>query len=95
VSVLVGLFPKELPKKKDKNVEDQLANVPRVMRSNNDFLNEESLPLKSNEKIQQHGSVLEIPTMKELPATILRLFKNKLLMSNMLSGVFYILGASA
>lgn len=34
------------------------------------------------------------PTMKEFPAALKRLLKNKLLMTNIFSGVFYILGAA-
>lgn len=41
------------------------------------------------------GSTTEIPTFKQFPAAMARLFKNKLLMFNVLSGIFYILGASA
>lgn len=41
------------------------------------------------------GSMTEIPTFKQFPAAMARLFRNKLLMFNVLSGIFYILGAAA
>ena len=38
---------------------------------------------------------MNAPTMKQFPAAMKRLFTNKLLMCNVISGIFYILGASA
>lgn len=98
VSVLVGLFPKELPKKRNQTLRlDSSDNVPKVMRSDRDMFSEETNPLKSDmPDIQQmSGSLVEIPTIKQFPAAMARLFKNKLLMCNITSGVFYILGAAA
>lgn len=77
--------------------------MPKVLKSNQDLFSEESLPLKGNMphaeqimgSINDFRSLNDIPTMENLPATLLRLFKNKLLMYNTLSGIFYILGASA
>lgn len=40
------------------------------------------------------GGGNEIPTFKEFPAAMKRLFKNKILMFNTISAIFYILGAS-
>lgn len=65
------------------------------MKSNRDMFSEEAAPLKENPDAVQYGSVLEIPTFKQFPAAMKRLFKNKLLMCNIISGIFYILGASA
>lgn len=59
---------------------------------------EESRPLKrdvADNGMQFTGSMTEIPTFKQFPAAMGRLFKNKLLMCNIISGIFYILGASA
>lgn len=72
-------------------------NVPKMMKSNHDIFSEESQPLKANlpENGQLGGSMLEIPTFKQFPAAMKRLFTNKLLMCNVISGIFYILGASA
>lgn len=66
-----------------------------MMKSNHDVFAEESRPLKSANSQQFTGSMTEIPTFKQFPAAMKRLFKNKLLMCNILSGIFYILGASA
>lgn len=66
-----------------------------MMRSNHDVFAEENRPLKKTDVQQFSGSKTEIPTFKQFPAAMKRLFKNKLLMCNLLSGIFYILGASA
>ncbi|KAG5676086.1 hypothetical protein PVAND_005940 [Polypedilum vanderplanki] len=105
VAILIGLFPRELPKKQaeNENLRDS-KEVPKILKSNHDLFSEESLPLKGsmphNEQIL--GSINDFrslndisPTLENLPATLIRLFKNKLLMYNTLSGIFYILGASA
>ena len=99
VASLIGLFPKELPKKRngtmamDDNPND---NVPKVMKSEYDLFTEERRPLKSNlTDVQQGtGSTMDIPTMKDFPSAIMRLLRNKILMCNIFSGIFYILGAA-
>lgn len=71
--------------------------MPRVMKSNQDLFSEDSIPLKGSlsDNSKFMGSLTDLPTADDLPATLIRLFKNKLLMFNILSGIFYILGASA
>lgn len=66
------------------------------MKSQNDLFNEETKPLKSDltDVKQFSGSMIEIPTMRQFPAVMARLFRNKVLMSNIASAIFYILGAS-
>lgn len=66
-----------------------------MMKSNHDVFAEESRPLKNTEGQQFTGSMTEIPSFSQFPAAMKRLFGNKLLMCNILSGIFYILGASA
>lgn len=72
--------------------------VPKVMKSNHDMFEEEGRPLKKGgdeNGLQFVGSTTEIPTFAQFPAAMGRLFRNKLLMCNITSGIFYILGASA
>lgn len=97
VSVLVGLFPKELPKKRNQNLQALSDDVPKVMKSSHDMFSDESRPLKKDaiSEAMSSGGHSEIPTFREFPAAMARLFKNKLLMCNIISGIFYILGASA
>ncbi|CAG9797785.1 unnamed protein product [Chironomus riparius] len=105
VAVLIGLFPKELPKKPSKD-EERLRDsdeTPKMMKSKEDAFYEDSLPLRHNQphaeqyfgSINDFRSLTDIPPIETLPSTLIRLFKNKLLMYNTLSGIFYILGASA
>lgn len=70
-------------------------NVPKVMKTNRDVFSEEAVPLKSDSSTDPYGSAIEVPTLKQFPAAMMRLFKNKLLMCNITSAIFYILGASS
>lgn len=68
------------------------------MKSSHDMFEEEGQPLRKGNlgsNMQFSGSLTEIPTFKQFPAAMGRLFRNKLLMCNIISGIFYILGASA
>lgn len=65
------------------------------MKTGHDVFSDESQPLKNNELQQHTNDKADIPTLKEFPAAMKRLFKNKLLMCNITSNIFYILGASA
>jgi hypothetical protein len=62
--------------------------LPKVLKSNHDMFSEESIPLKGGMphseqymgSINDFRSLSEIaPTLENLPATLMRLFKNKLL----------------
>ncbi|XP_075153050.1 organic anion transporting polypeptide 33Ea [Haematobia irritans] len=95
-SGLIGLFPKELPKKSPilRN-----SHVPHVLRRE-ELKMDECLPLgrsfSSNTNL--NAPVLdkpEFPQLKDFPRALMRLLRNKLLMFNITSGIFYILGASA
>lgn len=56
----------------------------------------DEVPLRcSTTNLDLVGSVAELPPVDKLYDTLIRLFKNKLLMYNTISGIFYILGASA
>lgn len=76
---------------------------PKALKADHDVYSEDSLPLKGNMphaeqymgSINDFRSLTDIPHIETLPSTLIRLFKNKLLMYNTLSGIFYILGASA
>lgn len=73
-------------------------NIPKSLKANKDNFEEEISPLRKGSVDHQMltGSTPdEIPTLKQFPAAMARLFKNKLLMYNMWSGIFYILGAAA
>lgn len=73
--------------------------TPKVLKTTHHELFEEELPLR-RPSLVGGGAVditdtgNDIPTLKEFPAAMLRLFKNKILMFNTISAIFYILGAS-
>lgn len=88
-AVLIAMFPRDLPavrdtaKKKDSEMPLKLDLV---------------LPEKCTMQMEPRRSLPEseyIPTMKEFPKAMKRLLTNWLLTCNNLSGVFYVLGASA
>uniref|UniRef100_A0A1L8DEL8 Solute carrier organic anion transporter family member n=2 Tax=Nyssomyia neivai TaxID=330878 RepID=A0A1L8DEL8_9DIPT len=89
-AVLIGMFPKDLPKKPKK---DAAANgeVGAVA--------EEHVPLKGASKTEpspdeESVEVVAKAKMKDFPAALARLFRNKVIMFNIISGIFYILGSS-
>ncbi|XP_059613445.1 solute carrier organic anion transporter family member 74D [Phlebotomus argentipes] len=90
-AVLIGMFPKDLPKKPKPGV-----------NGNANAITEEAVPLKGMSKAipevpAEEPPVLTQPAkaqMKDFPAALARLFRNKVIMFNLISGIFYILGAS-
>ncbi|XP_077302634.1 organic anion transporting polypeptide 33Ea [Arctopsyche grandis] len=105
---LVGMFPKHLPKVvKTTKPEIDLPQYRKITHLTPKVIDEIPLtkkPISMSviEKTQEPVTPDEIvpedktfPTMKELPIALKRLLKNKILMANISSGVFYILGASA
>uniref|UniRef100_A0A1I8PEC0 Solute carrier organic anion transporter family member n=1 Tax=Stomoxys calcitrans TaxID=35570 RepID=A0A1I8PEC0_STOCA len=95
-SGLIGLFPKELPKRPPvlRN-----SHVPHVLR-HEELKMDECLPLgrsfSSNATLD--APVVDkpdFPKLKDFPRALMRLLRNKLLIFNITSGIFYILGASA
>ncbi|XP_044740891.1 solute carrier organic anion transporter family member 74D-like isoform X2 [Chrysoperla carnea] len=81
MALLLGMFPKQLPK-------------PQKTSSPDDFISEsETIPLKDpSENIEKPPK--EKPNLKDLIKSLRRITGNKILMNNILSGVFALLGAS-
>lgn len=92
-SWLIGMFPKELPKMR---LLRQSSEIPRVLRTTNDD-DDEAEPFKNNnttDLTSDNQPAEDFPKLKDFPTALMRLLKNKLLMFNILSGIFYILGSS-
>ncbi|XP_067623992.1 solute carrier organic anion transporter family member 74D [Eurosta solidaginis] len=96
-SGLIGLFPKRLPKKKPENYNSHLPCMMRLegVKSDN------GLPLGStlslNAPLDANAAAPlddDFPKLKDFPTALMRLLRNKLLIYNIISGVFYILGAA-
>ncbi|XP_017464094.1 PREDICTED: solute carrier organic anion transporter family member 4C1 isoform X2 [Rhagoletis zephyria] len=96
-SGLIGLFPKQLPKKRPEHYNSHL---PRMMRLE-ELKKEDGIPLGSTLSLNvaldanAAGPVdPDFPKLKDFPKALMRLLRNKLLIYNIISGVFYILGAA-
>lgn len=96
-SGLIGLFPKQLPKMKSEHYNSHL---PRMMRLE-ELKKEEGIPLGStlslNAALDANAAApvdADFPQLKDFPKALMRLLRNKLLIYNIISGVFYILGAA-
>lgn len=93
-AVLVGLFPRDLPKKKKDMVDNTSAKDEQY-----DATTEEMVELNLNENHEKQIDVelqplrAKKPTMKDFPTALKRLLLNKLLICNIFSGIFYILGS--
>lgn len=91
-AVLVGLFPRDMPKKK-KPVENgghvQYDETTKGLMGDPQMDREMILM----DDAEDQAPVRTKPTMKNFPAALKRLLKNKLLMFNIFSGIFYILGS--
>ncbi|KAH8403161.1 hypothetical protein KR222_006204, partial [Zaprionus bogoriensis] len=96
-SGLIGLFPKQLPKRTDGDKHN--SHLPHVLR-HDELKREEGLPLSSRVSSNAAldtigaGANADLPKLKDFPRALMRLLRNKLLIFNITSGVFYILGAS-
>ncbi|XP_022221535.2 solute carrier organic anion transporter family member 74D [Drosophila obscura] len=98
-SGLIGLFPKQLPKARDTLKHN--SHQPLAMR-HEELKREENLSLSSrfssNAALDNigagAGANADLPKLKDFPRALMRLLRNKLLIFNITSGVFYILGAS-
>lgn len=66
------------------------------MKRSGDLITQDAIPLKGSvTNLEMIGSMTDIPPKADkLLETLIRLFKNKLLMYNTISAIFYILGAS-
>lgn len=91
-SWLIAMFPKELPKMR---LQRQSSEIPRALRATSD--DDEAEPFKANNNAKSTSDsqpAEDFPKLKDFPTALMRLLKNKLLMYNILSGIFYILGSS-
>lgn len=98
---LMALFPKDLPKKKNLNRNIALA----ALQEAKDAKSKDEQPLTKGKSFNVEpapkaltasaGSLDERPTISGFWAALMRLIKNKLLICNIWSGIFYILGGSA
>lgn len=93
-SGLLGIFPKTLPKKQKRFHSE----VPRVLRTEEICEEDNETHLAkcyaSNATLDKAVPETKFPEIKDFPKALMRLLKNKLLMFNNISAVFYILGAS-
>lgn len=88
LAVLVGLFPRDLPKPRTKKeIAGRYDEGGEGLMNNTNHKLEFEL-MEEEEAVQQRAK----PKMTEFPAALKRLLVNKLLMFNILAGVFYILG---
>ncbi|XP_052896368.1 solute carrier organic anion transporter family member 74D [Anopheles moucheti] len=103
-AILIGMFPKEIPKK-SKSVESNKtrphSTVPVILMNDAEAFGKEkeSLSKRQQRTVSENASefaesIVEFPQLKDFPLALMRLLKNKLLMFNILSGIFYILGSS-
>ncbi|KAL7741487.1 hypothetical protein ACLKA6_000807 [Drosophila palustris] len=98
LSGLIALFPKQLPKKTD--AEKHNSHLPHVLRTE-ELKREEGLSLtsrsSSNAALDHIGAAAnhaDLPKLKDFPRALMRLLRNKLLMFNIIAGVFFVLSAS-
>ncbi|XP_062545506.1 solute carrier organic anion transporter family member 74D isoform X2 [Armigeres subalbatus] len=100
-AALIGLFPKELPKR-NATTDRPKSNMPVILMNDAEAFGKEKNPLSKTkdqnglavQKKDEVGMIVELPQLKDFPKALMRLLKNKLLMFNIISGIFYILGSS-
>ncbi|KAL6263714.1 hypothetical protein P5V15_003800 [Pogonomyrmex californicus] len=90
-AVLIAMFPRDLPTLEDTSKQD--GEIPLKL----DLVLQQKPPIQMEpaNPIQLETDNEYIPTIREFPKAVKRLLTNWLLTCNNLSGVFYILGASA
>ncbi|XP_035914777.1 solute carrier organic anion transporter family member 74D [Anopheles stephensi] len=104
-ALLIGMFPKEIPKRpKSSEPPTQKrthSTVPVILMNDAEAFGKEkeSLSKRQQRTVSENASefaesIVEFPQLKDFPRALMRLLKNKLLMFNILSGIFYILGSS-
>ncbi|XP_053662574.1 solute carrier organic anion transporter family member 74D [Anopheles marshallii] len=101
---LIGMFPKEIPKKTKSGESNKMrphSTVPVILMNDAEAFGKEkeSLSKRQQRTVSENASefaesIVEFPQLKDFPLALMRLLKNKLLMFNILSGIFYILGSS-
>uniref|UniRef100_A0A182J4Z2 Solute carrier organic anion transporter family member n=1 Tax=Anopheles atroparvus TaxID=41427 RepID=A0A182J4Z2_ANOAO len=101
-AILIGMFPKEIPKKSPKSQRPN-SNMPVILMNDAEAFGKEKQSLSKPRQVRpapaEHvsdyvESIVEFPKLNDFPRALMRLIKNKLLMYNILSGIFYILGSS-
>uniref|UniRef100_U5EK85 Solute carrier organic anion transporter family member n=1 Tax=Corethrella appendiculata TaxID=1370023 RepID=U5EK85_9DIPT len=89
---LLALFPRELPKQQKKNKKEKRSSeIPKFMSREELSANKKSALDMSMTDV---NDVEEIPRLKDMPQALMRLVRNKILLYNILSSVFYILGST-
>ncbi|RZF47269.1 hypothetical protein LSTR_LSTR004978 [Laodelphax striatellus] len=90
-SILISCFPKKLPPKKTQvGVAVNNFKTPKITLEQEKNISN----LEPVETFQITEEKQKAPALKDFPAALARLLKNKLLIINIFSGVFYILGGS-
>lgn len=95
-AVLVGLFPRDMPKKRSSKERQEMAD--RYDEGNEGLMDTIHLRNKQHEiQLEEAASAEPVraakPLLKDFPTALKRLLKNKLLMFNIFSAIFYILGS--
>uniref|UniRef100_A0A2M4BDH4 Solute carrier organic anion transporter family member n=1 Tax=Anopheles marajoara TaxID=58244 RepID=A0A2M4BDH4_9DIPT len=105
-ALLTGLFPKEIPRRQPTTTTTTKrpnSNMPVILMNDAEAFGKEKEELRQAARHQRTvsenasefvESIVEFPKLKDFPTALMRLLKNKLLMFNILSGIFYILGSS-
>ncbi|XP_058121605.1 solute carrier organic anion transporter family member 74D [Anopheles ziemanni] len=102
-AILIGMFPKEIPKKSPPNAKRPNSNMPVILMHDAEAFGKEKQSLSKPRQVRPAPpepvsdyveSIVEFPKLNDFPMALMRLIKNKLLMFNILSGIFYILGSS-
>lgn len=93
-AALMALFPRFLPKK------NMGRNLALGALQTKEGLSKDERPLTTGTSFRVEPRPASVhadekPTLKAFPAALMRLLKNKLLVCNIWSGIFYILGGSA
>lgn len=91
-AVLISMFPRDLPTMKtQENTSKQDGEIPLKL----DLVLQQKPPIQMEPTNPIPLETAYVPTIREFPKAMKRLLMNPLLTCNNLSGVFYILGASA
>lgn len=99
-SWLIGMFPKELPKLREQRRRTELERAQNMHEAATDDDDEEEKPFRKHgdqlatNKVAAPTASQAVPSMTNFPAALMRLLRNKILMYNNLSSIFYILGSS-
>lgn len=103
-AVFISMFPKKLPtdRKREKRERTGVDNAGMTM-SDIDITNNTKPNKSVDNNSKKYGNpvkpksvemVTELPTLKDFPQALKKLLQNRLLMTNIWSGIFYVLGGS-